>query len=277
MDSISKRARYRFREHLVGWSLRTITDLFESADISRGIVPPERMPGGERRSLVEEYYAGVDWASPRDVRKVLSVYEQILDGVSDDPTALEPLVSALQRDGFVHEAGHLRSLNSADLQRVRDASVLVDRAVLTEHLRRIEQGVESDPAQAIGSAKELIETVAKLVLEHFGEDPEQYDSIQQLVKRAVQCLNPGLENVPKASKGAEAIRQVVAGLAQIVGGVAALRNLYGTGHGRPVSVRLEPRHAQLVVGSCSTLVIYLLETLDARKRSATAENAQVVT
>jgi hypothetical protein len=77
--------------------------------------------------------------------------------------------------------------------------------------------VESDPDQAIGSAKELLETVAKLVLNDFGEDPEEYDTLQQLTKQAMRCLNPALEDLPNASRGANAIRQVVSGLAQVVG------------------------------------------------------------
>jgi hypothetical protein len=271
MDLISRRTRIAFREHLVGWSLRSIADLFDAVDIPHTGLPPERLPGGARRSLVEEYYTGVDWSSTRDVHKVLAVYEQILAGLRDDPDQRERLAGLLRRDGFIYGDGHLRSIAPVDLTKVHVASGLVDRSALTEHLRRIEQGVESDPAQAIGSAKELLETAAKLVLNQFDEDPEKYDTLQQLTKQAMRCLNPALDDLPTASKGAGAIKQVVAGLAQVVGGVAELRNLYGTGHGRVAGVRLETRHAQLVVGACSTLTIYLLETLDARKRLSTQD------
>lgn len=57
----SVRSRQLLREFLAGTVLGYIRDVFDGAEIKRGVVPPERLPGGQRRSLVEEYYAGVDW------------------------------------------------------------------------------------------------------------------------------------------------------------------------------------------------------------------------
>src|SRR3954447_20570254 len=76
-----------------------------------------------------------------------------------------------------------------------------DRAVLVEHLRRIEHAAETDSAQAIGSAKELVESATRLVLKRFGEEAGTTDSVQQLVKRAMTCLNSDLEDLPNVSRG----------------------------------------------------------------------------
>src|SRR6266446_1152301 len=76
---ISKQTRLAFREHLVGWTLRTISDLFDAADIPRGST--ESAVSGARRSLVAEYYAGVEWSSPAEIRKVLRVYEEVLQAI----------------------------------------------------------------------------------------------------------------------------------------------------------------------------------------------------
>ena len=44
-------------------------------------------------------------------------------------------------------------------------------------------------------------------------------------------------------------------------GVAELRNMYGSGHGKSYSYQgLEPRHAQLAVGSSITLVRFMWDT-----------------
>lgn len=44
----------------------------------------------------------------------------------------------------------------------------------------------------------------------------------------------------------------------VAGGIAELRNPYGTGHGKPDSYKgLTVRHAKLAVGSATTLVEYL--------------------
>ena len=265
MDLISKQTRIAFREHLVGWTLRTISDLFDAADIEMVQISPEQLPTGERRALVEQYYAGVDWSSSRDIRKVLRAYEQVLAELQPDSDAHRKLANLLRRDGFTYEDGHLGSTGIVDLAKVEDASSFVDRLSLHDHLRRIEQSVESDPAPAIGSAKELVETVAKLVLRHYSQDPDQYDTVQQLVKQAMKCLNLSAEDIPKVAKGADSIRQILAGLGQAVGGIVELRNLYGTGHGRVHTAGLQPRHVRLVVGASSTICMFFLETLDARK------------
>jgi hypothetical protein len=259
-----------FREYLVGTSLGYIRDLFDAADIPHGTAA--ETISGARRSLVEEYYAGVDWASPIDLRKVIGVFEQILGRAQEQQSVpgqereLKKLTNLLRRDGYVFENGRLLPIGGLDLKALEGVTGGVDRTSLRDHIRRIEQNVDADPAQAIGSAKELVETVAKHVLVQYGEDPEQHDNLPQLVKHAMKLLDLSLENLPQAKKGAESIRQILAGLGQIVGGTAELRNLYGTGHGRTHSAGLQPRHARLVVGGAATLARFLLDTLDDRKR-----------
>jgi hypothetical protein len=50
-------------------------------------------------------------------------------------------------------------------------------------------------------------------------------------------------------------------LATIVQGVAELRGLYGTGHGKDGKARgLQPRHARLAVGAASSLVTFAFQT-----------------
>lgn len=175
MDLVSKQTRIAFREHLVSWTLRTIGDLFDAADIPRGQAPS--VMSGERRSLVEEYYAGVDWPQPRDVKKVLRVFEDVLNSIQRElgsatvdarspylTKELEKLTNLLRRDGLIYANGRVVATTEIDLGSIEDASELVDPRSLRDHIRRIDQGVDADPAQAIGSAKELVETVGKLVL-----------------------------------------------------------------------------------------------------------------
>jgi hypothetical protein len=63
-DLVSPRTRRAFREHLVDWTLRAIQDLFENEGIQLGQGSPAVT--GQRRSLVERYYATVDWTSARE-------------------------------------------------------------------------------------------------------------------------------------------------------------------------------------------------------------------
>jgi len=77
------------------------------------------------------------------------------------------------------------------------------------------------------------------------------------------------EGIADAVKGAETIKRVLSNLGSIVYGLAELRNLYGSGHGRSGPLRgLTPRHARLAVSSAGALCTFLLETHDARKHKA---------
>lgn len=255
--------------------LREIQGYFDDQGIPQAPLPPERLPAGERRGLIAKYYASVNWQSQPDVQKVLRIFEDIVRQVAPsqyDPTpsqTFQKLNAALQRDGYVFEGtredGRLVSRTGLDLTRVADASSIVDRVTLRDHVRRIEQSIDTDPAQAIGSAKELVETAAKHVLQHYGDDPDAYDKFPRLVKAAVAKLDLGQDTIPDPQKGAQALAMLTGGLGQISEATAALRNLYGTGHGRTRAAGADGRHARLIVGACSTLAAFLLETLDARK------------
>lgn len=151
------------------------------------------------------------------------------------------------------------------LDKITSMSSIADRDALAHHARRIHQSLETDPAQAIGSSKELVETVAKHVLQHSGEDLRSYDTFPKLVKAAIKKLALESEPLPDAGKGAQAIAMLTGGLGQAAEAVATLRNLYGTGHGHARPSGAESRHARLIVGACTTLAAFLLETLEARR------------
>lgn len=53
-----------FREWLVGWTLREISDLFEGHGFTRAYVSDEELPGGQRRGLVECYYRNINVKIP---------------------------------------------------------------------------------------------------------------------------------------------------------------------------------------------------------------------
>jgi hypothetical protein len=76
------------------------------------------------------------------------------------------------------------------------------------------------------------------------------------------------EDIPDAARGAETIKRLLGNLGQLGHGLAELRNLYGSGHGRSGRAKgLSARHARLAVGAVSTLVQFLFETHRERKTS----------
>jgi Abortive infection C-terminus len=183
----------------------------------------------------------------------------------------DDLERLLRRDGYTFERGRLSSLSSIDLSDFAGTSKALDPETLREHIKRIEQSIDSDSGQAIGSAKELVESVAKAVLISYG-DASEFDTLQKLVTAARERLNLTVDDIPESARGAGSMKQILAGLAQIVGGTAELRNLYGTGHGRTRRAGLTPRHARLVVGAAAMLARFLLETLEERQHAAANPN-----
>jgi hypothetical protein len=131
----------------------------------------------------------------------------------------------------------------------------------------METAVIEDPALAIGTAKELVETCCKTILKARGITVPGRPDLPQLVKLTVKELRLTPDNIPEKAKAAETIKKLLSNLATITGGVAELRNLYGTGHGREArSVGMTSRHAKLAVGSASTLAVFLMETHQERGR-----------
>lgn len=128
-------------------------------------------------------------------------------------------------------------------------------------IRRMEASVESDPAFAIGTAKELIETCCKTILAERGKASAVNPIFQQLLQGTLNELELGPANVSGASRGVSAIRSILGGLGDIGCSLADFRNQFGTGHGKHGhAVDLQPRHSKLAVGAAATLVRFLFDT-----------------
>ena len=101
-ELISKATRNRFREILVGFVLRDIDMIFEEAGFSpkEDYDPPF---DGARRTRVEQYYAGIDFNSAADIKKLLFAYSEIflrLSRYETHRTGQEDLLRLMKRDGY---------------------------------------------------------------------------------------------------------------------------------------------------------------------------------
>jgi hypothetical protein len=277
-ELISKKTRVEFREFMTGWVLREIDDAFTAAGVEcrTDFDPPL---GGQRRSLVEQYYFSLNFSQPGDVRKLLDVYEYVLneefapraDPITGKPRApsnrVTQLIYWLGRDGYEYTDGRIVSKSGLSMASdVRTAALELDAPHLADTIRRIEAAIDDDPALAIGSAKELVESTCKTILRERAvtEDLDKL-GVAPLVRRTAEELRLIPEAIPSAAKGVEAIRRLLGNLANVTQGLAEIRNLYGTGHGKEGKHRgLGPRHARLAVGAATTLAVFLLDTHRAR-------------
>src|ERR1700730_6359664 len=165
-DLISKRTRQEFREYFVGTSLRIIGDAFDAEDVpyDRDYNPPE---GGQRRSFVEQYYHSVDWRNPSDVGRVLRVFASVLmdleqAGTEGAQRTRTRLLGHLQRDSIYLKDGRLAlPAFSVHTGHARSVAPRLDLPGLQLQIDRIVASIDTDPAHAIGTAKEMIETTCK--------------------------------------------------------------------------------------------------------------------
>jgi hypothetical protein len=137
---------------------------------------------------------------------------------------------------------------------------------LNKYILRIRRAVESDPELAVGSTKELLESVLKTVLEGFGEELGK-DELPDLLKRTQKVLKIDPKEVNLNTKGREIVKRTLSNLGQLVIGINELRGLYGTGHGKVGKSGITPRHARLVVGAGATLATFLMETFEMHKQT----------
>jgi hypothetical protein len=264
---ISKRTRNEFRETLVGWTLREIGIEFDNEGFLPDLAYDPQITGA-RRSHVEQLYRAIDFADPAQVKRLLRVFESVIDKVkSYNPTHAETLGNHLVRDGLKRVEGRFEL--PADSENLRPlvlvANQLTAEQILTQ-IDRLRRSIDTDPALAIGTAKELVESTCKTILADAGVSLPGTLDVGDLVKETMKHLKLVPDNVPNSARGAEAVKKTLRSLSAIVNGMAEMRNLYGSGHGPSGRVRgLTSRHARLSVGAATTLAMFLFETHAARQ------------
>lgn len=152
------------------------------------------------------------------------------------------------------------------LNAAREALTPLDPTYLAQQITRMEAAVESDPDLAIGTSKELVETCCQTILVDRGKTVPKGIDLPALVKLTTKELRLTPTGIPEEARAADTVRRLLSNLATVAQGIAELRNVYGTGHGRSAKRRgLETRHAKLMVGCASTLAVFLYETHVARQ------------
>lgn len=264
---ISKRTRNAFREAMVSWTLREIATEFDNEGFSPDF---EHTPNvsGQRRTLLEQIYHRIDFADPRAMARLLGVYQAVVAVARGrDPAEATPLIDHLHRDGVdtSGESYRLPTRSVSVLQPLKAVAAALTADQMHAQIERIAAAIDTDPALAIGTAKELVETTCKTILTDDGVDPGTQD-LGDLVKAACKLLKLVPDGVPNEAKGADAIRKTLRSLAATVAGLGEMRNFYGSGHGQDGRAKgLSPRHARLAVGAASTLAMFLFETHEARR------------
>lgn len=162
--------------------------------------------------------------------------------------------------------GRYKLLGKATIQKSKQviADYLSDEYVVKQ-INIMETAIENSPELAIGTAKELIETICQTILSERTVEINKDWDLLQLLKQTTKLLNLTPEGISDEAKAAKSIKSILGSLTTVVQGIGELRNQYGSGHGKKATFKgLTSRHAKLSVGAASTLAIFLLETHKAR-------------
>ena len=132
---------------------------------------------------------------------------------------------------------------------------------LTKQAASLQDAVTSSPTEAIGKAKEFVESVCKEILKRrTGAAVSAETKFPKLVKETVHSLElvpPG----PDFQSARLPIQSIATSLGMIAEAEATLRNSFGTGHGKDASFKeLATRHAALAVHAAIALSEFLLMT-----------------
>ena len=151
------------------------------------------------------------------------------------------------------------------------AAKSVEEAFSSEYINKqmsiMLENQSTNPTEAIGKAKELIESCCETILERNGITPNKDWKLNQLVDETMKLLEITPKHIPDTAKEATAIKAILGSLRGIATNIAIIRNAYGSGHGKSASYKgLQERHAKLAIGSSVTLGNFLWDSFE-RKNS----------
>jgi len=269
-ELISKATRNEFREILTGYTLREIEMIFDAGNL-QPLADYQATVGGQRRGLVEAYYANLDFSSVTDAKNLLAVYDEILGKLTqaserqpdqNHRATMNSLLRRMEQDGFSYQKGHF-SFASVAIGIVHAPSLVrLNADSIQEHVEKSRRKIaDGDAAGAIASSYTLIEEFLKQLLRKTGTAfNESEGDIRTLYKAVAGPLH--LE--PKGDSLENYLKSVLEGLQRQIAGLFELANKASDRHARRYNPA--PHHAKLAVNAAFTLCEFLLESFEYQQR-----------
>ncbi|WP_315070306.1 abortive infection family protein [uncultured Microbacterium sp.] len=177
------------------------------------------------------------------------------------PDGFELVETSRMGDRSVYGWRHIAAVRTPAASPLRDHPNLADKAVLIQHLDRIQRDLDSDPSAAISSSKNLLETLCKIVLTDRGVDYTPADTLPGLFSKVASELSINAESVPDDARASDSIRKMMRALTTTVQAVAEARNsTLGDGHGGERESPAEPRHARLIYNATTAVAEFIVDT-----------------
>ncbi len=119
----------------------------------------------------------------------------------------------------------------------------------------------TDPEGAITTARTLLETVCKRILDEMSVAYTDKEDLPKLYALAAKHLNLAPDKHTE-----EPIKAILGGAMNLVNGIGTLRNRLSDSHGRGrKSIKASPRHASLAVNTAGAVAAFLVETYVERR------------
>lgn len=196
--------------------------------------------------------------------------------VRNDPEAAAAIVAAyndtIRRDGFelyvsdrfgdqsIYSWREIQAYHEPSSLTLAQTPDLTENGVLRRHLDRIKRDLTSDPAAAISSCKNLIETQCKIVLRDLGVEYSDHDELPGLFAKVAVALSINADAVPGDRRGSEAMRKAMRALSTTVQSIAEARNSIGDGHGSDELSPATPKHARLVFNATVAVAEFIADS-----------------
>ena len=145
------------------------------------------------------------------------------------------------------------------------------RAAIDEQLNRL-QKAQDDPALMIGTAKELLEAIAKYVLKESGMPVDKKIDFNPLIHIAVERMNMAPKSINADYEGGKCVRDIYQQALNICKELGQLRNLQGTGHGRTLPTGVDSQTALFVVKIACLIAQLLLQEWDKQRMAGRVFN-----
>lgn len=158
-------------------------------------------------------------------------------------------------DWELTESGELRPAGLGTVVAVQGRPAIEDQLA---RLRR----ASDDPALLLGTAKEMLESTAKYVLEAFSVPYSSKTDFDQLWFHARDRLGLNPKDIDITQPGGEQVRELLQASWAIARMTNQVRNIEGTGHGRTLPTAMTPEMAMLVVREACSVAQLVLSTLD---------------
>ena len=164
------------------------------------------------------------------------------------------------KGGFI--LGSERTFSTKSLKKLLQER---DLSAVNQEFTRCLDNVETDPPAAITAACSILESLCKVYIEDNSLAVPTNQSIGPLWK--VTSKDLGFD--PSAVEDDD-VKKILSGLTSVVDGIGSLRTHTGSAHGRGrKSYRAQTRHARLAIHASHTLVGFVIETWEQRRRAGT--------